>query len=79
VCTTCAKKSQQGAKQSSRQSRQGYYRDDPYFYGGYYYGHGYQHGYHGSSRNDHNDFTEADAENLTDEGDEGFENDMSES
>jgi hypothetical protein len=76
VCTTCAKKSQRKQKRSSRQS---HYRDDPYFYGGYYYGGGYDRGYHGSSRHDYNDFTEADSESLQDEGDDGFENDMSES
>jgi hypothetical protein len=52
---------------------------DAYFYGGYYYGYGYYGGHHSSIHNDPNDFTEADAESLTNEADEDFENDMSES
>ena len=89
LCTRCVKKSPnqpqqgQGQQLQSRRNRgrdsHYYYYDDPYFYGGYYYGYGYHHGYHGSSHHDPHDFTEADATSLTNEADEGFESDMSES
>ena len=83
LCTACAKKDRQrrGRDESGRRySHSDYYDDhDPYFYGGYYYGYGYYGSYHGSSRGDPDDFTEADAESLASETDEGFESDMSES
>ncbi len=83
LCTACAKKDRKrrGRDESTgRYGRSRYYNDyDPYFYGGYYYGYGYYGGYHSSRHSDPNDFTEADAESLSAEADEDFENDMSES
>ena len=90
LCTSCVKRERKqqyrGAptKKSRRRDREddyGYddYDDGAYFYGGYYYGQVYYDTYHGSSRNDPNDFTEADAESLAGEMDAGFEADMSES
>ena len=87
LCTACAKKDRRrsgGGESERRYGRSSYYGyHDPYFYGGYYYGYGYYDDFHGSSRHDRvrdpNDFTEADAESLTSETDEGFESDMSES
>ena len=83
LCTACAKKDRQRRGRDESGQRYGhsrYHNDhDPYFYGGYYYGYGYYDSYQGSSRGDPDDFTEADAESLTSEMDEGFESDMSES
>ena len=84
LCTSCTKKDLQrhpgksrGASRSSRPDHDDY--DEPYFYGGYYYGSVYYDNHYGSRSADPNDFTEADAESLTSEMDEGFESDMSES
>ena len=85
VCTACAKKGRRRAGgQGRRYGRTSHYHDgDPYFYGGYYYGFGYYDDFHGSSydyiEHDPSDFTEADAESLAADVDEGFESDMSES
>jgi hypothetical protein len=82
LCTSCVKKAQRtspgGPSQQRHHQNEGY-DDDPYFYGGFYYGAYYYDTYHGSSHGDPHDFTEADAESLAMEGDEGFESDMSES
>ena len=79
LCISCVKK---------QNTSDGYYEDDPYFYGGYHY-HGYSNysaGYWGAvtyhhhmSHHDENDFTEADAHSLVDEDGGDFESDMSES
>ncbi|MAD80759.1 MAG: hypothetical protein CMJ50_07950 [Planctomycetaceae bacterium] len=85
LCTSCAKKDRKrrGRDETGRQYGPSRHYDDhdPYFYGGYYYGATYYDSYHhhGSSVHDPHDFTEADAESLASEGDEGFESDMSES
>lgn len=86
-CITCAKKTLKlGGRPTKSKSRQRQrYRDDyyydPYFYGpcyydGYgYYGSGYwghDHSYHG---HDHDDFTEADGENMLSAEAEDFEHD----
>lgn len=83
LCTSCAKKDRKRhrrggtGKGTSRLDQHDY--DEPYFYGGYYYGTVYYESHHGASSADPNDFTEADAESLSSEMDEGFETDMSES
>jgi hypothetical protein len=76
MCTSCARVDEQ---QRHSTDDDDYYRDDPYFYGGYNYGHHYRDTYGHSRRNDPHDFTEADGESLRGEGDEHFESDMSES
>ncbi len=87
LCTACIKKADSGDRTDATTRRRTHYYDDPYFYSGYHYvGYGhYGTGYWGSStyhtlsHDDANDFTEADAESLVDEGGESFESDMSES
>lgn len=93
-CIECAKKrSQVDNTRDSNHHRD--YDDDPYFYGhqnynGYGAYYGYQH-YYGNHYGDHmgshsysqahdpNDFTEADAESLQEEGMDDFESDINES
>lgn len=84
LCTSCAKKDRKrhrgggkGRSTSRLDRHDDYDYDEPYFYGGYYYGTVYYDSHHG--RDDPNDFTEADAESLSSEMDEGFETDMGES
>lgn len=77
ICTTCAKKRRsrsEGTGRSAGRRRHDSY--DPYFYGGYY--HGYGNGY-GMNVGGHDpfDFTDADGGSLMDDGQGGFENDMS--
>ena len=82
VCTSCAKEQQFRRRTHDSHHHDDYhhYDNDPYFYGGYYYGSQYYyHTYHQEGHHDPHDFTEADAESLMDEGDAGFETDMSES
>ena len=88
LCTTCAKNTFRTEKEWRSERRYGgsrYRDDDPYFYSGYhyggygYYGAGYWGNSHMQGRRDRNDFTEGDAENLTHEGDDDFEQDMNES
>ncbi len=88
LCTSCVKKEQKqhqrGGTGKSRHRRDRHddyydYGEEPYFYGGYYYGREYYDSEYGGGRHDPNDFTEADAESLAGEIDEGFEADMSES
>jgi hypothetical protein len=88
LCVDCnrAKTRQGGLNVGPRRG----YDDDPYYYGGAYYP-GYGHYYYGASRSgvhsddsakghfDPNDLNAGDAESLKSEGDEDFENDMSES
>ena len=78
-CTTCIKKFEADNHTDHHRHR----HDDPYFYGGYHYGSDY---YDGASQSvtDPNDFTDADAESLSaqlasNDFEESFENDMSES
>ena len=85
ICTSCAKKRDRGLRggtsksSSSRDRTDDDYYDQPYFYGGHYFGTSYYDSYNRGGRNDPNDFTEADASSLSDEMDDDFENDMSES
>lgn len=86
VCTSCAKKRQKPGRRGQSSSQRGRSSHDhhdrynePYFYGGYYFGTSYYDSYQGRGVSDPHDFTEADAESLASEMDEGFENDMSES
>ncbi len=89
LCTSCVKKDRkQLGKRQAREMGQhdgnysGHYDsyDEPYFWGGYYYGTTHQHSGVSGVASDPHDFTEADAESLqaADDG-EGFETDMSES
>ena len=90
MCTSCARKRDRGPRgkkgnsaTSRTQKTRGDHRDEPfdepYFYGGYYFGTSYYDSYDRGVRSDPNDFTEADATSLSAEMDEDFENDMSES
>ncbi|MFH1747791.1 MAG: hypothetical protein ABIG44_12215 [Planctomycetota bacterium] len=78
MCTTCAKATRRASREPI---------DDPYFYSGSYYrgygryqpgfwGYHHYHHHHVSDWHDRDDFTEADAESVQAEGDEGFEQDM---
>ena len=89
LCTSCVKKDrkQMGKRQARElRSTSGNYHgsydsyDEPYFWGGYYYGATHQGSEPWGLANDPNDFTAADAESLQDaDGGEEFETDMSES
>jgi len=89
LCTSCVKKDRkQLGKRQARELRHGSGRyddtydsyDEPYFWGGYYYGATHQSSEAWGRANDPNDFTEADAESLQAvDGGEEFETDMSES
>lgn len=73
LCTTCAK----GVQRSDSGSTA--YRDDPYFYSGYYYPEYHSYSY-GSARSSH-DFTDADeaalgAREANDQDAKAFENNM---
>ena len=75
---------QRGRGRRSRRDAYERYADDPYFYGYYHYeGYGsyrrgeWGHSYYRSSRHhDADDFTEADGESFSSEGDETWEHDM---
>jgi hypothetical protein len=88
VCSSCAKKldrkeqkqsasNEKGASERSDRRYRSHHRRSPYFYHNHYYGYGYYGaGYWGSHHMDRNDFTEADAESLTGDANEGFEGDV---
>ena len=88
LCPACEQAEARASGQTTGQQRGGYYHD-PYYYGGTYYS-GYGHygtshmgrthsGGAGGVPTDPNDLQAGDAESLRNEGDEDFENDMSES
>jgi|TARA_B110000495_G_C23028137_1_gene611476 hypothetical protein len=87
LCTSCVKKdrkqlSKRQARDVGRSNGRDYYDsyNEPYFWGGYYYGATHHQSHASGLAHDPHDFTEADAESLqsADEG-EVFETDMSES
>jgi len=80
ICSSCAKKTERKERRQSERSGRSYqssYRRSPYFYHDHYHGYGYYGaGYWGAHHIDRNDFTEADAESLTGDATEGFEDDV---
>lgn len=84
LCVSCAKKDHRRARRHRHHHHDHddyYYDNDPYFYSAVYYSHygyyghgswGYHHYHHGA---DPHDFSEADAANLYEDGDD-FEHDM---
>ena len=80
ICSSCVKKSYRKERRHSQRQGGSYrsrHRHSPFFYHDHYHGYGYYHvGHWGSHHLDRNDFTEADAESLTGDASEGFEDDV---
>jgi len=83
ICSSCAKGDTRREQRTMRRGdrvrhdRSHHYHKSPYLYGGAYYGYGhYGYGYWGSHHMHRDDFTEADAQSLSGDASEGFEDDI---